>query len=111
MVGVLVVPSATVGLLRGLAVLKAYKAICVDLRAAGVGLLKGELQLLFRDLNCKPQSALSAHTSPEVRAIGQRHAQPLLARMRSLKRWFWAIVAVGATAVISFPHVWATMTK
>jgi len=97
-----VIPAGLVGLLQGIAAIKAYRAVCKDLRDSGLVLSEAEYRSLFRQLNRRPQSEFAVHDSAEAQEIIQQHAQPLVERIKFLRLLLWLITILGAVAVVLF---------
>ena len=104
-IGILI-PCLALGWFRGRAIGKAYRAIYADLKKAGIDPSKADLQLLIGQLNRNPKAVLETESSAEARAIKQQHVESLLAFTKVCRRCFYVLVAVGAIAVVSFPHLW-----
>lgn len=102
----LIIPGLVIGWVRGKTIGSTYNAILAELREAAIELSPADHKLLISQLNRDPRKALSGGASSAAKSIIQPHVDALLARTKPLQRYFWIMVVVGVTAILSFLIFW-----
>ena len=105
-IGLIVIPSAALGLLRSVAINRAYFRIYTDLKNAGIELSPSELKVLISQLHRNPKAILDADSVHESRSIKEKHVRSLVSRMKLIRYAYWILMVVAIVAVVSFQNLW-----
>jgi hypothetical protein len=98
MVVCLIIPAGGLGILRGLAIMRAYRGIYKDLKNAGIKVSQAELQVLIRQLWKNPKAVVASDAQEVSRRIKERHVNQLLS---SLKPYRYGFVALFLVVVVA----------
>ena len=105
-IGFIALPALVMGILRGRAVVKAFVAICADLREAGIELSQAELREMLSQLHRNPEAIFHADSSAESIHIKKRHVDALAPYLKRLRFGSSIHLAVGFVAVLLLQYLW-----
>ena len=101
-----VIPSLALGFLRGRAITRAYRNICVDLKKTGIDLSQADLQALIGQLHRNPRAILATDSQGVSHSIKEQHVQALLSYLKPIRYGFGVLVVVAIVAILLFQHLW-----
>jgi hypothetical protein len=101
-----VIPSISLGFLRGRAITRAYLNIYADLKKAGIELSQADLRALIAQLRRNPKAILSTDSQDVSRNIKEQHIQALLSYLKPIRYAFAVLFVIAVVAIVLFQHLW-----